>query len=168
MNILQNSQVGGGWNNKLVWAKFSKIRILRARSAQKNCSFTMFFGQNPPKTRYFSSKWAFFLICFIIWHLFLIIWQMFPKIIIFALQQIKIFQNHPLSKIRIFWKNIHPWWQVQVTVRWGSNLKSILSLTLVDVLYNILNYIKYQLSSELSILRLVVSLIFQKEFKLDI
>ena len=33
---------------------------------------------------------------------------MFPKIIIFALQQIKIFQNHPLSKIRIFWKNIHP------------------------------------------------------------
>ena len=36
---------------------------------------------------------------------------MFPKIIIFALQQIKIFQNHPLSKIRIFWKNIHPWTQ---------------------------------------------------------
>ena len=33
---------------------------------------------------------------------------MFPKIIIFALQQIKIFQNQPLSKIRIFWKNIHP------------------------------------------------------------
>ena len=99
---------GGGCYNKLFWAKFSKIRILRPRSAQKNCSFTMFFGQNPPKTRYFSSKWAFFLICFIIWHLFLIIWQMFPKIIIFALQQIKIFQNHPLSKIRIFWKNIHP------------------------------------------------------------
>ena len=108
VNILQNSQVGGGCYNKLFWAKFSKIRILRPRSAQKNCSFTMFFGQNPPKTRYFSSKWAFFLICFIIWHLFLIIWQMFPKIIIFALQQIKIFQNHPLSKIRIFWKNIHP------------------------------------------------------------
>ena len=82
----------------------------------------MFFGQNPPKTRYFSSKWAFFLICFIIWHLFLTIWQMFPKIIIFALQQIKIFQNHPLSKIRIFWKNIHPWIQLvassKVTLPW--------------------------------------------------
>ena len=110
VNILPNAP-RGGWKNKLFWAKFSKIRILRPRSAQKNCSFTMFFGQNPPKTRYFSSKWAFFLICFIIWHLFLIIWQMFPKIIIFALQQIKIFQNHPLSKIRIFWKNIHPWSQ---------------------------------------------------------
>ena len=33
---------------------------------------------------------------------------MFLKIIIFALQQIKIFQNHPLCKIRIFLKNIHP------------------------------------------------------------
>ena len=74
----------------------------------KNCPFSMYFGQNPLKIRHFSYKWAFFLIYFNIWHLFPTIWQIFPKIIIFALQQDKIFQKPPLSKIRIFWKNIHP------------------------------------------------------------
>ena len=68
----------------------------------------MFFGPNPPKIRHFSCKWAFFLIYFNIWHLFLTIWQNFQKIIIFALQQDKIFLKPLLSKIRIFWKNIHP------------------------------------------------------------
>ena len=100
---------GGGLQDKLFWAKFSKIRILLARSAQKIALFPCFFGQNPLKIRHFSYKWAFFLIYFNIWHLFPTIWQIFPKIIIFALQQDKIFQKPMLSKIRIFWKNIHPW-----------------------------------------------------------
>ena len=36
---------GGGCYNKLFWAKFSKIRILRLRSARKNCSFSMFLDK---------------------------------------------------------------------------------------------------------------------------
>ena len=47
LNLLYNNHFKkkGGWKNKLFWAKFSKIRILRPWSAQKNCSFSMFLDK---------------------------------------------------------------------------------------------------------------------------
>jgi len=53
---------GGGVQNKLFWAKFSKIRILLAQSAQKIALFPCYFEQNQLKIRHFFFKWTFFLI----------------------------------------------------------------------------------------------------------
>ena len=124
VSILRSAGGGGGGGIlKAFLGKIPKKKLFMGTERQKKYLFSLVFWTNPSKIRHFSYKWAFFLIYFNIWHLFLTIWQIFLKIILFALQQNRIFQNHPLSKIRIFWKNIHPWWQVQVTVRWGSNLK---------------------------------------------
>ena len=42
VNILPNTPPG---QNKLFWAKFSKIKILRPWGARKNCSFSMFLDK---------------------------------------------------------------------------------------------------------------------------
>ncbi len=47
VNILPNAPVGGrGWQNKLFWAKFSKIRILRREARRKIALFPCFWTKS--------------------------------------------------------------------------------------------------------------------------